>query len=323
AWFWLGLALLASGAVFAELGQVSYNALLPRVSTPATIGRVSGLGWAMGYLGGIVLLLGLYVGLLAGDGGLLGVPTEDGFAVRLAILVAAAWFAMFALPVLLTFPDDPPPAVRPPRTGVVAAYRALLRDVRELYRDAPHTVYYLGASAVFRDGLVAIFSFGAVLAVTVYGIAPGDVLVFGVAANVAAALGALVAGRLDDVVGPKNVIVWALAGMLACGITLLLVSGPTMFWVFGTALTVFVGPVQASSRTYLARLCPPGREGQLFGLYATTGRAVSFLSPTLVGLFTTMFGSDRAGIAGILLVLAAGLLLLLPVQAPAPYRTAE
>ncbi|MGE3288383.1 MAG: MFS transporter [Pseudonocardia sp.] len=320
-WFWLGLALLAAGAVFSELAQVSYNALLPRVSTPATIGRVSGFGWAMGYLGGIVLLLALYVGLLAGGGGLLGVSTEDGFAVRLAILLAAAWFAVFALPVLLTFPDDPPPATRPPRTGVVEAYRALLRDVRELYRDAPHTVYFLGASAVFRDGLAAIFSFGAVLAVTVYGVAPGDVLLFGVAANVAAALGALVAGRLDDAVGPKQVIVWALVGLLACGVTLLVVSGPTMFWVFGTALTVFVGPVQASARTYLARLCPPGREGQLFGLYATTGRAVSFLSPVLVGVFGTVFGSDRAGIAGILLVLLAGLLLLLPLRAPAAYRT--
>lgn len=321
-WFWLGLALLAVAAVCAELGQVSYNALLPRVSTPATIGRVSGLGWAMGYVGGIVLLLLLYVGLLAGDGGLLGVPTEDGFAVRLAILLAACWFALFGFPALVSVPDDPLPAVRPPRTGFVGAYRALFRDLRALHRAAPHTVYYLGASAVFRDGLVATFTFGAVLAVNVYGVDPADILLFGVVANVAAALGALVAGRLDDVVGPKRVIVWALAGMLACGVTLMFLEGPTMFWIFGTGLVVFVGPVQASSRTYLARVCEPGREGQLFGLFATTGRAVSFLSPTLIGVFTTVFGSDRAGIAGILLVLAVGLVLLLPVRAPVPHRTA-
>ena len=90
-----------------------------------------------------------------------------------------------------------------------------------------------------------------------------------------------------------------------------------MFWIFGLILCLFVGPAQSSSRTFLARLAPLGREGQLFGLYATTGRAVSFLAPTLFGLFTFLFGADRAGIVGILLVLAAGLLALLPVKPPA------
>jgi MFS transporter, UMF1 family len=78
-----------------------------------------------------------------------------------------------------------------------------------------------------------------------------------------------------------------------------------------------VGPAQSSSRTFLARLAPAGQEGELFGLYATTGRAVSFLAPTLVGLFTYLFGSDRAGMIGILLVLVAGLLALWPVHPPA------
>jgi MFS transporter, UMF1 family len=319
-YLWLGLGLLAVGSVVAELAQVSYNAMLSSVSTPATIGRVSGFGWAMGYLGGIVLLLLLYVGLLAGDGGALGVPTEDGLPFRLAVLVAAVWFAGFALPLLLTVPEAPPSAADVPREGFVAAYRRLVRDVRTLYREHPHTVYFLGASAIFRDGLAAIFTFGAVLAVNVYGIAAGDVLVFGVAANVAAALGALVAGRLDDVVGPKAVVVTSLVGMLACGGALLVVSGPVAFWVLGLALTVFVGPAQASSRTYLALLSPPGREGQLFGLYATTGRAVSFLAPTLVAVFSSLFASDRAGIVGILLVLAAGLVALLPVRRPVTWE---
>ena len=96
--------------------------------------------------------------------------------------------------------------------------------------------------------------------------------------------------------------------MLISGVILLFVSGPTMFWIFGLFLCLFVGPAQSSSRTFLARLAPIGKEGQLFGLYATTGRAVSFLAPTLFGLFIFLFGTDRAGIVGILLVLAAGLL---------------
>jgi UMF1 family MFS transporter len=314
----LGLVLLALGSIFYELASVSYNAVLRQVSTPATIGRVSGFGWAMGYLGGIVLLLGVYLGLIAGDGplrGLLGVPAADGWNIRLTALVAAAWFAVFAVPVLLTVPEVPPTAPAVP-VGVVASYRVVLRDLRALYRSDPHTVYFLGASALFRDGLAAVFTFGAVLAVTVYGIGAGDVLVFGVVANVVAATGALVAGRIDDRAGPKAVVVGSLLGMLACATVLLFVSGQGAFWVFGLGLCLFVGPAQSASRTYLCRLAPPGREGELFGLYATTGRAVSFLAPTLVGLSTYLFGSDRAGILGIIVVLAAGLAALWPVRSP-------
>jgi UMF1 family MFS transporter len=162
-----------------------------------------------------------------------------------------------------------------------------------------------------------VFTFGAVLAVTVYGIDSADVLIFGVVANVVSAIGALTAGRFDDRLGPKTVIVFSLAGMLLAGIVLLFSSGPTAFWIFGLFLCLFVGPAQSSSRTFLARLAPLGKEGQLFGLYATTGRAVSFLAPTLFGFFTFLFGSDRAGIVGILLVLGMGLAALLPVRAPA------
>ena len=315
----LGLALLGLGSIFFELASVSYNAVLRQVSTPATMGRVSGFGWAMGYFGGIVLLLGVYLGFIAGDGplrGLLQVPAADGWNIRLVALVAAAWFAVFAVPMLVAVPETPPSPDRRPAAGVAASYRALRHDLRVLYRADRHTVWFLGASALFRDGLAAVFTFGAVLAVTVYGIGQGDVLVFGVVANVVSAVGALTAGRIDDRVGPKSVIVGSLLGMIACAVVLLFVSGPAAFWVFGLGLCLFVGPAQSSSRTYLCRLAPPGREGEMFGLYATTGRAVSFLAPTLVGVFTYAFGSDRAGIVGIIVVLAAGLAALWPVRPP-------
>ena len=199
---------------------------------------------------------------------------------------------------------------------MAAAYRALLRALRALYRTDPNTVRFLAASALFRDGLAAVFTFGAVLAVTVYGLGQGEVLVFGAVANVVAAAGALAAGRVDDRAGPKVVIVGSLLGMLVCGAVLVVASGPAAFWVFGLGLCLFVGPAQSSSRTFLCRVAPPGREGEMFGLYATTGRAVSFLAPMLVGACTWVFGSDRAGIVGILVVLGAGLVALWPVRPP-------
>ncbi|SDE49998.1 MFS transporter [Pseudonocardia oroxyli] len=313
-WLWLGVLLLALGSVTFEIAEVSYNALLARVSTPATIGRVSGFGWSMGYFGGIVLLLLVYVLFIAGEGGALGLATENGWNIRVVALVAAAWFVLAAIPLFVLVPERPPVAPGE-RLSAAAAYRKLVRDLRELYRTSPHTVYFLGASALFRDGLAAVFTFGAVLAVTVYGIGAADVLIFGVAANVVSALGALSGGWLDDRIGPKPVIVGSLVGLLAAGTILLVVSGPTMFWIFGLFLCLFVGPAQSSSRTFLGRLCPPGHEGQLFGLYATTGRAVSFLAPTLFGVFALV--SPKLGILGILVVLAAGLVALWRVRSPA------
>jgi MFS transporter, UMF1 family len=320
-WLWLGLLLLALGSIFYELASVSYNAMLVQVSTPATMGRISGFGWSMGYFGGIVQLLAVYIGLIAGDGGALGVSTADGLNIRVVALAAAAWFAVFAIPLLVVVPELPPADPGAARLGVVGSYRKLVHDLRDLYRVSPHTVYFLGASALFRDGLAAVFTFGAVLAVTVYGIDKGDVLIFGVVANVVSAAGALSGGVLEDRIGPKAVIMISLVGLLTAGGILLFVSGPGMFWIFGLFLTLFVGPAQSSSRTFLARLAPPGREGQMFGLYATTGRAVSFLAPTLFGVAITVFGAQRAGIAGILVVLAAGLAALAPVRSPRNTRS--
>lgn len=322
-YLWLGLTLIAVGSIFFQLAEVSYFAMLRHLCTPATIGRTSGFGWSMGYFGGIVLLLIVYLGLIVGDGGLLGVSTDNGWNIRLVAIVAAVWFAVFTIPLLRSVPEPPRASDLPPRLGVVGSYRRLFADVRALYRANPHTVYFLGASALFRDGLSGVFTFGAVLAVTVYGISPGDVLLFAIAANVVAGLGALAGGYGDDRVGPKAVIVGSLTAMIASGTILYFLDGPVAFWILGMALSVFVGPAQAASRSYLARMTPPGREGQMFGLYATTGRAVSFLSPSLFALFTFLFDSQRAGILGIIAVLVLGLVALVGVRSPGNVESAR
>ncbi|MBM9476377.1 MFS transporter [Nakamurella flavida] len=315
-YLWLGLVLMAAASVANQFADVSYSAMLRQVSTPATIGRVSSVGWASGYVGGIILLLVCYVGFLAPDVGWFGVTFEnEGMSVRVIALFAALWLLVLSIPLFLWVPEVPA-APKAQRVGFLASYRVLLADLKELYRVDRHAVYFLGASALYRDGLAAVFTFGAIWAVSVYGITAQDVLIFGIAANVVSAIGALVGGRFDDRVGPKPVIIVSLLGMVATSLILLFVSGPGMFWVFGLVLCTFVGPAQTSSRTFLARLAPPGREGQMFGLYATTGRAVSFLAPALVGLFTGIFDSERAGIAGIVIVLGLGLAALWAVHPP-------
>ena len=313
-YLWIALVLLAAGAVFQEFAVVSYNAMLPQVSTPETIGRVSGFGWAMGYIGGIFLLLICYVGFIAPDVGWFGVSSAGGLNVRAVAVFSAIWFAVFAIPVLLAVPEKPPGPKRR-RVSFFASYPLLLNDIKALFRQDRNAVYFLIASALYRDGLAAIFSFGAILAVSVYGLAQASVLIFGVAANLVAAVGALGMGTIEDRIGPKKVIMISLVGLITTAMILLFARGATMFWIFGLLLTLWVGPAQASSRSFMARVAPAGREGEMFGLYATTGRAASFLAPGLFALFSGLF-SDRIGIVGIALVLLGGALMLARVKSP-------
>lgn len=314
-YLWLGLVLFGLGSIFSEFAGVSYNAMLQQISTPKTIGTISGFGWSMGYFGGIFLLLICYVGFIAPEVGWFGATAEDGLKFRMVAVFAGLWFLIFAIPVLIAVPEIPAVA-KADRVGFLASYRVLVRHLVALFKADRNTVFFLIASALYRDGLAAVFSFGAILAVSVYGLDAGDVLIFGVAANVVAALGALAAGFVEDRVGPKPIVLVSLVGLVATATTLLFLSGPTMFWIFGLILCLWVGPAQASSRSFLARLAPVGREGEMFGLYATTGRAVSFLAPSLFALFSGAFGSDRMGIVGIALVLAAGAVALYFVKPP-------
>jgi len=315
----LGLALLAIGTLFYEIAAVNYNAMLVQVSTPKNIGRVSGLGWASGYFGGIVLLLILYFGFIHPDVGLFGVTSANGQSVRVSMLIAALWFALFALPVLLTVPEYTAPAsVARESVSFIRSYAVLVHDIRVLWKESRHTVYFLLASAVFRDGLTGVFTFGGVLAAGTFGFSAGEVIIFAIAANVVAGLSTVVVGSLDDRIGPKPVIIAALIGLVVSGsaVFILHAGGQTVFWVFGLMLCLFVGPAQSASRTFLSRIVPAGREGEVFGLYATTGRAATFLAPAAISIFTALTGQQYWGIIGIMIVLLIGLGLLLPVKAP-------
>jgi len=316
----LGATLIAVGNVFFEFASVNYYAMLTQVSTRENIGRVSGFGWGMGYVGGIVLLLLLLVLFIqsfgAPDaGGLLAVPKEGGLNIRLAVLASAVWFGVFAVPVLLRVPEIPPQQRRV-RVGFFRSYVVLWGTLRSLWRDSRQVLLFLVASAVFRDGLAGVFTFGAIIAAQVFGFSSTEVLYFAVAANVVAGISTFFSGRLDDRFGPKRVIVVSLIGLIVLGSVILFIgTSVPAFWVAGLGLGLFVGPVQSASRSFLARVAPEGREGEIFGLYATTGRAVSFLAPGLFALFVGITGDTRLGIVGIVLILAVGLVLMVPVKA--------
>lgn len=313
-----GLVLLAVGNVAFEFAGVSYNAMLTQVSTNTNVGRVSGFGWGMGYLGGIVLLAIILVGFIFPDVGWFGVTSDGAWNVRVAMIVAALWFAVFAVPVFFAVPEI---AADPTRgsagKGLLSAYRELFASVADLWRTARHTLFFLIASAVFRDGLAGVFTFGGVIAARSFGFSDTTVIIFAIAANVIAGIATISIGAFEDRLGAKPVMVWSILLMVISALLVFLLNplGSWVFWVFGLLLCIFVGPVQSASRSFLARLIPPGREGEIFGLYATTGRAVSFLAPAAFTVSVALGGAAIFGILGIALVLLIGLVLLLPVNA--------
>jgi UMF1 family MFS transporter len=323
AYLWAGLALLGATAACGDLASVPYNAMLRQLSTPQTAGRISGLGWAAGYLGSVLLLLLIYTGFIAGSGsgpgavrGLLRVPLADGLYVREAMLAAAVWLAVLALPLLFVAHRLPDTGEVYQPTTMLGGYRKLWNEISAEWRRDRNLVYFLGASALFRDGLSALFAFGAVLGVNVYGISQANVLIFGVAASVVAAVGAVVGGFVDHRIGSKPVIVGSLVVIVAMALTMMVLSGPVAFWACGLSLCLFIGPSQSSARALLLQMANNGREGVAFGLYTMTGRAVAFVAPWLFSVFVDVFGAVRAGLGGISLVLIAGLLAMLVVRVP-------
>ena len=281
------------------------------------MGRVSGIGWGLGYLGGIPILL-LIVALRGTE-----FTADD---VRFSMLLCGAWTAVFAIPIFVTLRDRRPD-VLPEKIGIAGAYRELFQSIKRVWDNSRHLLYFLIASAIFHDGLAGVFTFGAILAGGTFGFSPGEVIIFGIVANVTAGVSTMLFGMMDDKLGPKNVIMFSLISMVVLGLFFFVHDkGQIVFWICGLLLTVFVGPAQSASRSCPARLMPDGQSGEIFGLYATTGRAVSFLSSTAwavsIGIAIALSGGGTedsvqyAGILGIVIVLFIGLLVLIPVKDP-------
>ena len=357
-YLWLGIVLLGVGNIFFELASVNYNAILNHLASKDRIGAVSGLGWGMGYLGGIVLLLILYVALV-GPSPLISFPAGTGMGVRVAMLVSAVWFGLSALPVLINrsrrlgrtgaeasddevsegmasaepgrdragMEAEPEEAVSHQgehKESLLTSYKLLWRTLLQLHHFQPRLLWFLLAAAVFRDGLAGVFTYGGIIAQNTFGFSSGDVIIFAIVANIVAGIATIGAGRLDDRFGPRNVIMASLIILVVAGLLVFFLhtAGTVAFWVLGLLLSACVGPAQSAARSFLARLIPEGQEGEIFGLYATTGRAVSFMAPMMYGVFIYLGtrvvgpGANYWGILGIVTVLATGLLLMLRVGDP-------
>lgn len=303
------------GIVAMELGMLFYNALLPGVAPADRIGRVSGWGWASGYVGGLICLgLALFL-LVRPEHPAFGIPRMDAANFRAAGPLTAIWAAMFAWPLFLLVKDIP-------RTGLklTVAVRQGMADTWHALRglkQTPQLAWFLVASAIYRDGVTSILTLGGLYAGGTFGMDINQLTMFGMGLNVTAGLGAATFAWLDDWIGSKRTIMLSIVGLIVFGTGIILAQDMRWFVGLALALGIFVGPTQAASRSLAVRLAPEGQVGKVFGLYALTGRSVTFVGPTIFAWVTATTHSQRAGLSAIIVLLLIGLAILGRVREPA------
>ncbi len=309
---WFALIVGFFATLGAELSLIFYNAMLPDLSPPEKIGRWSGWGWGLGYIGGLVcLIIGYFVFYLKGASWF-GLDEGAMQNTRITFLFTGIWYALFSVPFFMKTPDVPSKN-KPYKEAIRDGIRRL-KDGFEVVKSRPEIARFLIARLFYNDGLATIFAMGGVYAAGTFGFETAEIFYFGIGLNITAGIGAYAFAWIDDRSGSRNTIVWSLIGLIIPVVAVLFVETKLWFWIWGLLLGVFVGPVQAASRTLMGRLAPIDKRNQMFGLLALTGKVTSFLGPILVGWITLLMGNQRWGMGVILVFLITGLLIMWKVE---------
>jgi UMF1 family MFS transporter len=335
----LVLLSFALATIGAELATVFNNAMMPSLVSHKRLGTLSGIGWAAGYVGGLVSLV-IVAGLIVADPGtgktLLGlnpiIPVDVATRAdeRLVGPFSALWYLIFVLPLFLFTPDRPGTrAAAPVRTGI----NQLFAGAKDLYLNHRQIALFLLARMLYADGLGAVFAFGGIYAASVFGWGASELGLFGIILTTAGTIGAASGGVLDDRLGSKRVIGWTLCLFILASIGVLSVDkshvlfvhafepkapgsapfssvGEQVYLAFAILIGLASGPIQAASRTLLARLSPPEKTTEFFGFFSFSGKITAFAAPLAIGAVTAATGSERLGISTSVVFLIAGLLLL-------------
>jgi len=301
-----------------EMATVLYNSFLPDLVTEDRIGRVSGYGWGIGYIGGLVVMVVALLLFVEDSTRLAFLPTADGFNYRATNILVAVWVVLFSIPMFLFVKEAQP---RTAKVDIGGAFRELRHTFIQVsrYREI---VKFLVARLVYNDGLVTVFVFGALYAAGTFGFDGSEVLVFGIVLNVVAGLGALGFGFIDDRLGGKKTLLITLAGLILA--TSIAVAAPdkTWFWIAGVLIGIFVGPNQSASRSLMGRFVPEKHKGEFFGFFAFSGKVTSFMGPMLLGALVVPFG-QRVAVSSLLVFFIVGAAILLTVDEKAGMEAAR
>ncbi|PLX94642.1 MAG: MFS transporter, partial [Desulfuromonas sp.] len=290
-----------------ELGYVFYNSLLTSVAPPERLGTVSGIGWGVGYFGGLAALGLALIGFVSTEQPWFGLTTDNGANIRACTLIVALWYLIFSLPLFVWVPRNAKhPEADSKRSGLLHALRSI--------RHYPQAFRLLLARLFYNDGLVTLFAFGGIYAAGTFAFSFSEILIFGIILNLAAGLGALLFGLVEDTIGGKKVLLCSIVALTIATLTASIAPDRSYLWGAGIAIGLFAGPAQASSRSLFARFIPQKHENLFFGLFAFSGKLTAFAGPFLLGQVTLISGSQRFGVMTILLFFLVGLILLCTID---------
>ena len=264
--------------ILAEIGyrasQVFYNGLLPSISTRETVGRVSGNGWAIGSMGGIVCLL-IVLPLVVSIGG--------NFVLRSTMVLTAVFFAISALP-LFFFVQEPGTVKKLPKNKNLLTVG--FSQISKTFRNAKHFKQYMKfllAFILFNDGVMITLNFAAIIGGVLHGFEREQMIILIILVQITNALGAWIFGLLADKTSAKQTLLLSVGLMIATIYAMMENTSDTMFFVIGALAGFAMAGLQSVSRTMVAKLCPVDRAAEFFGLFAVAGRSSSFIGPAIFG----------------------------------------
>jgi UMF1 family MFS transporter len=302
------MALFVAGTVGFEAGYVFYNAFLPDVSTPATVGRVSGWGWAVGYAGGLLCMVVCRPWIsrpLKDASG--AISTAGVSSYQTSFLIVAVFYLVFALPAFRWLQEPAAQGARRPWTGYVTIGFRRVGETLSHLRQYKQTAKYILASLFFTDGITTVVSFAAIYATTTIGFTNEEMVWLFLVMNVVAFPGALVSGYVADGIGAKRTLILSLFLWIGVVVLGFLATTKPMFWVMACGAAIGMGGTQAVGRSFMAQITPPSRESEFFGFYVLSGKFASMFGPLLFGTISRTTGSQRMAVLSLLPFFLLGL----------------
>ena len=302
------LIVVALANFFYELSLIFYNSILERISKPSDLGKSSGFSFALGYIGGILILIICIKIFIDNDVLPFGLSKENSENIRATSIVVAIWYLIFSIPFLFS--------LKKKINNKIEVSSNNIKKIKDLIwnNGLNNLGKFLIARMLYADGLNAIIVMGGIFAVGVFDLEIKDLLILSVLMNITAFIGAIVGGYANDKFTSKSVIIFSLLGLIFSSTIILFVKSQLFFLFFAAINGFFIGPIQSASRVFITKSIDENSQASGFGLFALSGKLTSFIGPLLVSTITYISSSQRIGFSSAIILLLIGLLILLKVK---------
>jgi len=294
--------------IFYELSLIFYNSTLKKISESNNLGKSSGFSFALGYIGGIIVLIICITIFIDNDSLPFGLSKENSENVRATSILVAFWYLIFSMPFLFNLKKTNKNEIEE-KINYTKSFKELIWD-----KGLNNIGKFLLARMLYADGLNAIIIMGGIFAVGVFSLEIKDLLVLSVLMNITAFIGAIVGGYANDRFSSKSVIIFSLIGLILSSSIILFLKSKIIFLFFASINGFFIGPVQSASRVFMTKSIDENNQASGFGLFALSGKLTSFIGPLLVSTITYISNSQKIGFSSAIALLLIGLLVLLKVK---------